>query len=69
MWLSWRPRVPVAPVESKDGLHWSEPPRIVLGPNLKTGWEDDINRPVVIECGHIYHMRYSAFNDKGSSIG
>ena len=43
MWLSWRPKGPVALVESNDGLHWSEPSRIVLGPNRERGWEDDIN--------------------------
>ncbi len=69
MWLSWRPKASVALVESKDGLHWSKPPRIVLAPNAKTGWEDDINRPVVIKRGNVYHIWYSAFNAKGSSIG
>src|SRR5208337_598596 len=39
MWLSWRPKQSVALVESRDGIHWSEPPRIVLGPRLETGWE------------------------------
>ena len=46
MWLSWRPKQSVALVESRDGIHWSEPPQIVLGPKKETGWEDDINRPV-----------------------
>jgi len=69
MWLSWRPKASVALVESKDGLHWSEPPRIVLGPNRKTGWENEINRPVVLKRDNTYHMWYSAFNAKGSSIG
>src|SRR3974377_645918 len=49
MWLSWRPKQSVALVESKDGIHWSEPPRIVLDPRRETGWEDDINRPVVLK--------------------
>ena len=51
MWLSWRPKQSVALVESKDGIHWSEPPQIVLGPRPETGWEDDINRPVRAEEG------------------
>ena len=58
MWLSWRPKQSVALVESKDGIHWSEPPQIVLGPRPETGWEDDINRPrgretrpMVTTCG------------------
>ncbi|MGA2032183.1 MAG: glycosyl hydrolase family 65 protein [Thermoguttaceae bacterium] len=32
MWLSWRPRKSIALVQSKDGIHWSEPPQIVLEP-------------------------------------
>src|ERR1700751_6138189 len=46
MWFSWRPRKSIALVESKDGVQWSKP-LIVLGPNAKTDWENDINRPVV----------------------
>ena len=50
MWFSWRPRKSIALVESKDGIEWSKPV-IVLGPNDKTDWEADINRPVVIKHG------------------
>ena len=59
MWLSWRPKASVALVESKDGIHWSEPPQIVLGPRQETGWEDDINRPVVVKRDDGYHMWYT----------
>jgi outer membrane protein assembly factor BamB len=69
MWLSWRPKASLALVESKDGVHWSEPPRIVLGPKKETGWEDDINRPVVLKRSGTYHLWYSGFSKKGSSIG
>ena len=48
MWFSWRPKKSVALVESRDGIHWSEPV-IVLGPDPATGWEDDMNRPVVVQ--------------------
>src|SRR6516162_2031610 len=47
MWFSWRPRRSIALVESKDGMTWGQP-RIVLGPNKASGWEEDVNRPVVI---------------------
>lgn len=47
MWFSWRPKKSIALVESKDGIEWSKP-LIVLGPNAKTDWENDLNRPVVI---------------------
>jgi len=49
MWLSWRPKQSLAVVESRDGFHWTEPPQIVLGPRKETGWEEDINRPVVLK--------------------
>jgi predicted GH43/DUF377 family glycosyl hydrolase len=69
MWVSWRPRKSVALAESKDGLHWSGPPRVVLGPNQETGWEDDVNRPVVIKRGDTYHMWYTGQARGSSRIG
>jgi beta-1,2-mannobiose phosphorylase / 1,2-beta-oligomannan phosphorylase len=68
MWFSWRPKASIALVESPDGFHWSEPV-IVLGPNADTTWEKDINRPVVLKKDGIYHLWYSAFNEKGSALG
>jgi len=59
MWLSWRPKESVALVESQDGIHWSEPPVIVLPPRKESGWEDDINRPVVLKRPDGYHMWYN----------
>jgi len=70
MWLSWRPKQSVALVQSKDGIHWSEPPKIVLGPRPGTGWEDDINRPVVLKRADGYHMWYTGqAKGKNSWIG
>jgi len=69
MWLSWRPKQSVALVESKDGIHWSEPPKIVLGPRSETGWEDDINRPVVIRHANRYHVWYTGQAAGHSWIG
>jgi predicted GH43/DUF377 family glycosyl hydrolase len=60
MWLSWRPKKSVALVESKDGIHWSEPPQIVLGPRKENGWEDVINRPVVVKRGDGYQMWFTS---------
>jgi predicted GH43/DUF377 family glycosyl hydrolase len=68
MWFSWRPRKSVALVESKDGIHWSKP-EIVLGPNNKTDWESDINRPVVLRRGDTYHMWYTGQARGHSWIG
>jgi len=69
MWLSWRPKRSVALVESKDGIHWSEPPKIVLGPRAETGWEDDINRPVVVKRADGYHIWYTGQAKGHSWIG
>ncbi|WP_148598610.1 family 43 glycosylhydrolase [Aquisphaera giovannonii] len=68
MWFSWRPRKSVALVESKDGVNWSAP-TIVLGPNPETGWEDDINRPVVIKHEGLYRMWYTGQARGKSWIG
>ncbi len=68
MWFSWRPRKSIALVESKDGLTWGEPV-IVLGPNKATDWEDDLNRPVVLEVGDSYHMWYTGQARGKSWIG
>ena len=69
MWLSWRPKASIALVESQDGIHWSEPPRVVLGPRKETGWEDDINRPVVLKRGDGYHLWYTGQARGHSAIG
>jgi predicted GH43/DUF377 family glycosyl hydrolase len=68
MWFSWRPRASVAVVESKDGFHWSDPV-IVLSPNQASGWEDDINRPVVLEHDGMYQMWYTGQSKGHSAIG
>jgi predicted GH43/DUF377 family glycosyl hydrolase len=58
MWLSWRPKKSIAVSESGDGIHWSAP-QIVLPPDPASGWEDDINRPVVVIRNGKYHMWYT----------
>ena len=68
MWFSWRPKKSIALVESTDGIHWSEP-QIVLSPDKSTGWEDDINRPVVIKRWNRYEMWYTGQANGNSSIG
>jgi hypothetical protein len=69
MWVSWRPQRSLALVESRDGIHWSQPPRIVLGPRKETGWEDDINRPVVVKRSDGYHLWYTGQAKGHSWIG
>ncbi len=68
MWVSWRPKASIALVESSDGIHWSEP-RIVLGPRKESGWEDDINRPIVLKRGDGYHLWYTGQAKGHSWIG
>jgi predicted GH43/DUF377 family glycosyl hydrolase len=65
MWFSWRPKKSIALVQSKDGLAWGKP-TVVLGPNKASGWEDEVNRPVVIKQGGLYRMWYTG-QAKGKS--
>ncbi len=53
---------------SKDGVQWSKP-LIVLGPNEKTDWENDLNRPVVLKNGERYQMWYTGQARGRSWIG
>jgi beta-xylosidase len=68
MWFSWRPKKSIALVESKDGVRWGKP-QIVLGPNGKTDWEGDVNRPVVLKQGGLYRMWYTGQARGRSWIG
>ena len=58
MYFSWRPKESIALVESPDGIHWNEPV-IILTPNPGSGWEDRVNRPVVVRRRDGYHMWYT----------
>jgi len=68
MYFSWRPKKSIALVESADGIHWNEP-QIVLGPDPKSGWEDDINRPGIVKRGSVYHLWYTGQSKGHSKIG
>jgi predicted GH43/DUF377 family glycosyl hydrolase len=68
MWFSWRPKQSIALVKSQDGIHWGAPV-IVLAPDLKSGWQSDVNRPVVIERSDGFHMWYTGQANGHSWIG
>jgi hypothetical protein len=68
MWFSWRPKKSIALTESDDGLTWSKPV-IALGPNAESGWEEDVNRPVVLKQGDTYHRWYTGQAKGKSWIG
>lgn len=68
MWFSWRPKQSIALVESEDGVRWSEP-RIVLGPNPRSDWEADLNRPAVLKRPDGYHLWYTGQARGHSWIG
>ncbi len=68
MWFSWRPKKSIALVESKDGIHWGKP-LIALGPDDKSDWAQDVNRPVVIRDGDGYRMWYTGQAHGRSWIG
>jgi predicted GH43/DUF377 family glycosyl hydrolase len=68
MWFSWRPKQSIALTESQDGIHWNSPV-IALAPNTISGWEADVNRPVVIEHAGEYQMWYTGQAHDRSAIG
>jgi predicted GH43/DUF377 family glycosyl hydrolase len=68
MWFSWRPKQSIALVESSDGVAWGKPV-LVLSPEKATGWEDDVNRPVVLNNGGQYQMWYTGQAKGKSAVG
>jgi len=68
MWFSWRPKASIALVTSRDGVHWDDP-TIALPPDLHSGWEDVVNRPVVAEKADGFHMWYTGQAQGHSAIG
>ena len=68
MYCSWRPRRSIALSTSRDGLLWSKP-AVCLSFNDSSGWERDVNRPVVLFLNGKYHMWYTGENDSASAIG
>jgi beta-1,2-mannobiose phosphorylase / 1,2-beta-oligomannan phosphorylase len=76
MYFSWRPKRCIAMVESGDGIHWTAPnhgaadvPEIVLEPDSTSGWEDEVNRPVVLQREDGFHLWYTGQTEKRSWIG
>lgn len=57
MYFSWRPKQSIAFSDSPDGVNWSDP-TIILPPNPDSGWEDKINRAVLLFHNNIWHMWY-----------
>jgi hypothetical protein len=68
MYFSWRPKKSLAVVKSADGIRWGEP-RIILGPDPASGWEDDLNRNCVVEKDGVLHMWYTGQAHGNSWIG
>lgn len=53
---------------SDDGVHWSGP-RVALGPDPSSGWEDLVNRNCVLKIGDGYKMWYTGQAHGNSYIG
>lgn len=66
--FSWRENKACAATFSEDGIHWSKP-FITLEKNMKSGWEDDINRNCVIKTDGMYKMWYTGQARGHSYIG
>jgi predicted GH43/DUF377 family glycosyl hydrolase len=56
------------PSDRPPPLSWGEPV-IVLAPNQASGWENDINRPVVLKQSDGYQMWYTGQAQGCSAIG
>ncbi|SEP15072.1 hypothetical protein [Paenibacillus sp. OV219] len=68
MYFSWRPKQSVAMSESQDGINWSEPV-ILIEPREESGWEEEINRPVVLKKDGHYLMWYTGQIRPGQEHG
>ena len=68
MYFSWRPEKSLAVTFSGDGITWTAP-EIILGPDLTTGWEDDINRCAAVEKDGKLHVWYTGQAHGNSWIG
>lgn len=69
MYFSWRSRQSIAVVESKDGFNWSKPDICIAPTVSENGWEDDVNRPVVLFKDGLYHMWYTGQFKPGLADG
>ena len=56
-YFSWRGHKCIALARSEDGIHWTEPVK-VLEPDPTSGWEDRLNRASVWFKDGVYHMWY-----------
>ncbi len=68
LYFSWRPEKSIALVKSTDGIHWSEPVK-VLTPQESSSWELDLNRPSVLYLNDTFHLWYTGQNETSSAIG
>lgn len=66
--FSWRKKKSLAVSFSTDGIHWCDP-IITLSPDLRTGWEDNLNRNCVLKIDGQYQMWYTGQARGYSFIG
>ncbi len=68
MYNSWRTQKSIALSYSENGFDWTSP--LICFPfNNETGWEYDVNRPVIVKKDNIYHMWYTGQIGAGLSEG
>lgn len=70
MWFSWRPKKAIAWTDSRDGINWL-PPRIALSGIASSGWEQEVNRPMVVPdpANGVFRMWYTGQTANTSDIG
>lgn len=59
MYFSWRDRHSIARVTSRDGIHWSEPVICLEPRETPEGWENELNRPYVLQWKGQFHIWYT----------
>lgn len=68
MYFSWRTHYGIAYTESSDGLHWGER-KLVMEPRSEILWEEDVNRPTILQRDGKIMMWYSAQTTAGFNQG
>lgn len=69
MYFSWRGEGSIAVTESRDGIHWGIPQICIKPRKTQQGWEDEVNRPIVVKRNGIYHMWYTGQYKPGQVDG
>lgn len=68
MYISWRTHYAIAYTDSVDGIHWGKR-HVIMEPRKEICWEEDVNRPTILQRNGKYMMWYSAQTAAGFNEG